>query len=66
MKLIIENCKGFYAYFETEKRFKRNEKHRGGVRVDPRLLDEQCDLSAYGDSYMVIDVKPRARKKKRG
>ena len=66
MKLIIENNGGIFAYFESERHHKKVEgKTRRGVKVNPLLLDDNCDLSQFGNSYMVINVKPSARKKRR-
>jgi hypothetical protein len=66
MKLVVSNINGStYAYFESEKHHKVVEPKRGGQRLDPEKLDHECDLSAYRNSYFVIDVKkPKHRKKK--
>jgi hypothetical protein len=63
MKLIIQVDKdgSKFAYFESEAHHKRVEKQRGGERLDPKLLDNECDLSAYR-GYFVIDVKPPRKK----
>jgi hypothetical protein len=58
MKLIIQNIGGStYAYFEDKGHHKVVEKRRGGKLLDPLMLNHECDLSAYPDSYFVIDVK---------
>ncbi len=58
MKLVVQNIDGdIYVATESERLFKRNEKTRGGERLDPKLLDEQCDVGAYPNSYFVFDIK---------
>lgn len=62
MKLIIEKSEGrVYASIESKKHFNEAEKERQNLRrLDPKVLDEECDLSHYGDDfYIVIPVKKK-------
>lgn len=58
MKLIIQNIDGqCYAYMESKKHFKIVEPTRPGKRSPTCLLDDECDLEKYTDTYFVFDVK---------
>ena len=59
MKLIVQNIDGaIYAYTEKESHFKAASKTRGTKQLDPALLDNECNLSAYGDNFhFVFDLK---------
>jgi len=56
MKLIIENSQNMiFVYFETEKHFKKVEKHRSTSlkRISASSLIHECKLDI--NSYVVID-----------
>jgi|GEM_PF-7021760 len=60
MYLIIEKSdNNVYSYFESKKVFKKNQVERSNLtRIEPKELNNQCDLSLYGDNiYMIIPVK---------
>ena len=59
MKLIVQNIDGdTYAFYESERVFKRNEKNRGGLRLDPaKVLPHECTLGKFPNSYFVFNVK---------
>jgi hypothetical protein len=60
MKLVIQNIDGtYYAYREKERHYAKVAKKRGGVRLDPRMLDEECNLheTLPPGTYMVFDIK---------
>jgi hypothetical protein len=61
VKLIIQKTDRVYASIESNKHFKEAEKHRQNLRrLDPKVLDDECDLSYYGDNfYIVIPVKKK-------
>lgn len=61
--IIVENDKygRTHAYREDKKHFQKTEKIRqelGMRRLDPALLDEECDMSHYGKGcYFVFRCK---------
>jgi len=64
MKLIIQRIEGdLFAYMETEAHH-RSVGHRG-VRLDPNLLRNDCQLENIPEGYMVFDIKPVPRKRKK-
>lgn len=65
MYLIIHKEGRVYASIETKKHFKQAEEHRKNLRkLSPKVLDDECDLSHYGDNfYIVIPVKKKAYRK---
>jgi hypothetical protein len=66
VKQIIENNGGIYAYRETERVFKKNEKKRGTTRVEKPfdVLDWECNLSMVPTGHhMVFDLKPQTTKR---
>lgn len=68
MKLIIENSDRVYVYQESEAHHRKAEKLRHNLeRLDPDVLKDDCDLSHFPNSYMVIDtnsmVDDRLRRK---
>lgn len=67
MYLIIENSDGLYAYFETKKHFKKASEYRNNLtRINMTVLDDECDLSSYGENfYIVIPVNKKKLLKKR-
>jgi hypothetical protein len=55
MKLIIQNIDGvLYAYTESKSHFKAASKTRGTRQIDPAELDNECNLSAYGDNFHMV------------
>lgn len=67
MYLIIQKSDRVYASFETKNHFKQAQEHRKELRrLEPTILDEECDLSLHGDNfYIVIPVKKTKIKKQR-
>lgn len=67
MYLIIQKSDRVYASFETNKHFKQAQEYRAELRrLEPTVLDEECDLSLHGDNfYIVIPVKKAKLKKHR-
>lgn len=68
MYLIIEKSDRIYASFETNKHFKQAQEYREAElhRLEPAVLDKECDLSLHGNNfYIVIPVKKAKSKKKR-
>lgn len=67
MYLIIQKSDRVYASFETNKHFKQAQEHRTDLRrLEPTVLDEECDLSLHGNNfYIVIPVKKAKLKKQR-
>ncbi len=67
MYLIIEKSDRLYASFETNEHFKQANKYRGNLtRIEPTVLDEECDLTQLPNwSYIVIDVKKKKIKRAR-
>lgn len=58
MRLIVEHCIDgtVYAYFETEKQFKRNKNYRIARRKVTRTdLDHECAMPE--DSYVEVKVQ---------
>lgn len=71
MKLIVERTGGtLYVYRESEKHHKAVQENRehgrnGGNRLDPSVLDDDCDISNIsGDFYMVFDIKKDKKNKR--
>lgn len=69
MKLIIENSDAVYVYHETEEHHKRAEKLRHNLeRLDPDVLKDDCEISHFPNSYIVVDtnstIDDRLRRKK--
>jgi len=66
MKFIIQKTDRIYASIESNKHFKEAEKSRQNdnlKRLDPKVLDDECDLSQHGDNfYIVIPVKKKSLK----
>ena len=64
MKLVIEKWDGaVYVYRETNKHHRKTEKHRTTPRLEPKLLDADCDITGRGDFHMVFDLKkPKKRR----
>lgn len=67
MYLIIQKSDRIYASFETNKHFKQAQEYRADLqRLEPTVLDEECDLSLHGGNfYIVIPVKKTKLKKQR-
>lgn len=67
MYLIIQKSDRIYASFETNKHFKQAQAYRADLRrLEPTVLDEECDLSLHGDNfYIVIPVLKKKRKAKK-
>lgn len=74
MKLIIQVDKDGtkFAYMEDKKHYKMIQKkwvkdggRRGMERLDPDLLNNECNLDDY-EGYFVFDVKLPKNKKTRG
>lgn len=61
MYLIIQKTDRIYASIETKKHFKQAEEHRKNLlKLSPKVLDEECDLSHYGDNfYIVVPIKKK-------
>jgi len=62
MKAIFEMVDGSpYLYVESEKHFKKLEFSRTSPLVTIKDLNNQCDLTHYGDNFHVVlnlkDVK---------
>jgi len=58
MKLIVEKWDGaVYVYRETNKTHREMEKQRTTPRLEPELLDVDCDITNRGDFHMVFDIK---------
>jgi hypothetical protein len=63
MYIIVENDKygATHTYRESKKHYKKAEKIRqelGMRRLDPAVLDDECDLSHYGKGcYFVFQCK---------
>ena len=58
MKLIIEKINGtVYAYRESKRTFKVNQKQRDTPPLDPKALNHDCDLDNYSDFHMVFNIK---------
>lgn len=66
MYLIIEKSDRIYASFETKAHFKQAQEHRKELRrLEPTVLDSECDLSLHGDNfYIVIPASKRKLKTK--
>jgi len=70
MKLIIEMSGGkFYAYREensthkiVESKLDKDGGRKDLQKLDGELLDDECLLSTYEDSYFVFDIKKRGKK----
>jgi hypothetical protein len=60
VKLIVEQRDGqVFVYRETEAHHRRVEPQRKGrsERLDPKLLDHDCNISDLGDFHMVFPLK---------
>ncbi len=64
MRLIIEKTEdgSLYAYRESERRYRANEKDRSTPRIKVDLLDWECDLSRYDPFHMVLELKTVKRR----
>ena len=67
MYLVLEKSISFYAYFEESPHHEKMEKMRRNLqRVEPVVLDDECDLSLLtSNTYMVIPVDVKAMTAKR-
>jgi len=58
MKLIIQITDGtIYAYRESDAHFAAVEPNRKTPLYRQERLDEDCDLSNYGEGHWVFDLK---------
>lgn len=59
MRIIVEKWDGaIYVYRETEKQFKRNERHRKGPVFTGLDLAEDCNMASYPPNcHLVFKVK---------
>lgn len=67
MKLIVERLDGaVYVYRETETHFYKMQDSRTTTRLDPVILDNECDISHIdGDFHMVFDLAKDKKKAKK-
>lgn len=58
MKLIVEQKNGsVFVYRESEKQYREIEPERGTPQLDPKLLDNDCNICDLGDFHMVFNLK---------
>jgi hypothetical protein len=72
MYLIIEKSDQIYAYFESERHFKKMQKDRvasGYLQLELSALDEECCLPEHGNYFYIVipvdkeKVQTRRRRK---
>jgi hypothetical protein len=57
MKLIVEQKNGsVFVYTESEKQYRATQPGRETPRLNPKVLEQECNIVGLGDFHMVFNL----------